>query len=110
MSAVFNFLGTVFKTTVVATGVVAATVAGFAYVTKPNEKMLEKEIEKEVSENGPSGNHLVDKIVGKAINKTSTTNIKDYIVLKTADVTTVDGEKRIYLGVFQNWIPITSKS
>lgn len=106
----FDFLGTVIQTTIIATGVTIATAAGFAYATKPDELMLKKDIETSITSN--SGNaleHLADKLMSKVATGTSSTVVKDYVVVKTADVTFADGTKQTYVGVFQNWYPINGR-
>lgn len=107
MAAVVNFVGNVIKTSVVAVGVVIAAVAGFAYVTKPDEKMLKKDIESEITSNSSNPMELVANLItAKVVTGTSSENVKDYVVVKTADVTFADGIKQSYIGAFQHWIPV----
>ncbi len=107
MNAIFNFLGTVIKTSAITFGIITASVAGILYVTKPDENMLKKDMESAITNAAPTGVSFVDKLASKVITSTSSTsNIKDYVFVKTADVTTVDGDKQKYIGAFQNWFPL----
>ena len=107
MAKIFNLIGTLVETTAITAGVILATVAGIAYVTKPDDKMLKKDIETQIiSESSNPVEHLTNKIISKVATGTSTTNVKDFIVLKTADVTFADGTKQNYIGAFQHWLPV----
>jgi hypothetical protein len=108
MGGFFDFLGTLVKTGAVTVGVAAAAVAGILYATKPDEKMLKKDIESAITDAGPTGVHLIDKAASKVVTNTSTKNVKDYVFVKTADVTTIDGDKQTYIGAFQHWFPIST--
>ncbi|AYV85389.1 MAG: putative ORFan [Satyrvirus sp.] len=106
MDAIINLVGTVIKTSVITTGIVAASAGGFAYLTKPDDKSLEKEIQKNIASkvNVP----VVGNVVSRIGTASSNTDIKDYVLFKTAEVTYVDGSKEAYVGAFQNWF--TDKS
>jgi hypothetical protein len=108
MTTVLDFMDTMIKTTVITVGITLAAVAGFAVYTKPENKTLNKDIESHMmsNSNGPL-ERAAGKLISKVATKTSTTNIKDYVVVKTADVTFVDGSKQTYIGAFQNWFPIS---
>ena len=107
MAALFNLVGTVVKTTAIATGITLAVAAAFAYVTKPTEKMLIEEIKSRLTSDS---NGLVETVtigvVSIAATKTSKISIKDYVVVKLADVTFINGKRRQFVGAFQQWFPI----
>ncbi|XWV26220.1 putative orfan [Tupanvirus soda lake] len=103
----FEFLGTIVKTSAVTVGVILASAAGLAYATKPDEKILKKDIESDMtSQSGNPLEYVVDKVASKVVTGTSSTNVKDYVLVKTAEVTFADGKKHTFVGAFQNWFPV----
>lgn len=80
-------------------------VAGIAlYVTKPDTDSFDKYLKTYVKKNTSP---FVSLVSGPAVDLLTTTNVKDYVLVKVAEVT-IAGQKdtKYYLGVAQNWISL----
>ena len=106
MSVILKFIGGLVATAAITVTGAAVAIGAYAAATKPEDKTLQKDIEQKMTEK--SGNpveHIVDKVAAKFTTATSTSNVKDYVFFKTADVTFADGSSQKFVGAFQNWVP-----
>jgi len=101
----FGLVGSVIKFgfwTVVTVGTVGGA---FLYMTKPDNKSFDKYMNSQIRQNTPPIVSLVpNKVVNVAKSAITTTVVKDYVVVKVAEVTVVgDNKTNYYIGVVQNW-------
>jgi len=110
MDSFFNLVGTTIKTGATVIGITIISAIGFAYATKPTEQMLKKNIESAMTSNTDNTiEYLAEKVYSKIVASVSITDVKDYVVMKVAEITYSDGHKQRYIGAFQNWF-LASKS
>lgn len=104
-------LGNFFETMVKSGFIFAGAVLSFSYLTKPEEKTLNKSIESQTTEkiidDGPL-DYLAKKMGSKLATTVGSTNFKDYLFFRTAEITLPNGERFKFVGVVQNWIPVPS--
>lgn len=103
MSALFNLIGTLFKTGVFLGVTTMGTVGAFAYATKPDEAMLRKALGRELTGQSEGTVPVIGSTIANIVTVPFSIEMKDFVVLRTATVTSL-GKERIYVGAFQNWV------
>lgn len=107
MNFVLNLIGGIFKVGFYTTAIVVTGASFFAYSTKPTNESLQKQIESRSynKSDGMVANGL-KKIVTKSVIGTSSIDVKDFVVVKFANVTLINGENFRFIGAFQHWFPL----
>ena len=84
----------------------------FFYFIKPANNTLKKQIQAEITSDADNIlSNLIDTMTAKAATGFGATyDIKDFIVFKFADVKLASGEKNMYIGIAQCWIPLDELS
>jgi hypothetical protein len=104
MSTFLNFLGTIVKTGAVVGLVTFATAGGFAYATKPDERMLRSTIGKEMTGQSEESIPIVGSFLADVVSAGATLEMKDFVLFRTAKVTDPSGGSQMYIGSFQHWV------
>jgi hypothetical protein len=91
-----NLMGSIIKFI----GMIFLLIAYLAYATKPTHEILIQDIQIDIK-GGPLTKSLHSYVIA-----TLPTDIRDYLIIKTAKVTFPDGTEKMYLGLFQHWWPI----
>jgi hypothetical protein len=114
LKTIFTMIGSTIKFTAISAGVIIVTVSGICYYIKPDDKTFKKYFNNFISKQSGLGSNrnaclferVMKNIISSGLQKTCEIEIKDYLVIKVADVHVPDGDHIYFVGAAHNWFPM----
>lgn len=112
LKTLFKGIGTTVKFLTISTGIIIVTIGGICYMMKPENKTFRPYLKNFIGEIAGFDNDSnffergIKNIFTSGAERAYNTDIKDYLILKIADVHAPAGEHIYFIGAFQNWCPV----